>query len=140
MNSTGLYVKGPVQYGRQQASFLGFNTLNIHIPPHLLSTGVFYGTAFINEQTYQSVIYVGATRERDNGAGDEYQCVEAHLLNTNDVTYYGYVCVLHILGKIRSDKIFTNIEDLKKQIKIDILMCVQEFDDTYEKYKILYAD
>ena len=113
-------VKGTVMHGLQEASKIGFSTLNIYGPVDIISRGVFYGVTTVCGIEYNSVIYVGKNRNYSNKI---YQVVESHLIGVTNVDYYGVECTIQIIKKIREDKEFTNIEDLIKQINEDIYMC-----------------
>ena len=89
---------GTVEYGRQEASKIGFNTLNIHGPVDIINKGIFYGVTTVENIVYRSVIYVGNNRTDGNNI---YQCIESHLIDIKNVDYYGELCKIQIIKKIR---------------------------------------
>ena len=94
-------ITGVVKKGKKEARKLGFKTLNIHSPVDIFSKGVFYGTVYINNNIYNSVIYIGDNREQED---EKYQCIEAHLLDSINYNYYDAYCTIKIIKKIRNDK------------------------------------
>jgi|SRR3989344_4697525 len=115
-----IYIKGTVEYGTQEASKLGFPTLNIHCSINIFTTGIFYGITKINENIYNSVIYIGNNRTNNNIT---YQCIESHLIDITNVNYYNNQCEIQIIYKIRDNHDFIDINNLKQEIQNDIQKC-----------------
>ncbi len=109
---TGTVVKGQ-RLGRQ----LGFPTANLLVNEDLILPlrGVYSGTVKVKDVLYKSVINVG----RRPTIGDlEKDLVEAHLLDF-DRDIYGETIEVYFLERIRDEKKFDSLNELKKQIERD---------------------
>jgi len=111
-------ITGRVGYGQQLGRKLGVPTANIHLwryrsPLH----GVFAVTAIMKDQLiYQGVANVGV---RPTVAGDQKPLLEVHLFDFADVIY-GSIIEVVFHQKLRDEKKFASLEDLKTQLQLDI--------------------
>jgi riboflavin kinase/FMN adenylyltransferase len=112
-NLTGKVVTG---YGRGVS--LGFPTANVEIASeHVLPPdGVYAGRAYLNGNSYQSMINIG----KNPTFGVNKRTVEAYLIDYHG-DLYGHDLQLDVISRIREEKKFENIEELQKQVSEDII-------------------
>jgi riboflavin kinase/FMN adenylyltransferase len=110
-------LQGPVTTGAGRGSGLGFPTANLDIAPKqaLPAEGVYATWAYIDGQAYQSMTDIG----RRPTFGDSERTVETYILNYQG-NLYGCELKIDIVERLRSDKKFDSIEELKKQIAEDV--------------------
>ena len=119
------YTTGRVFHGEKRGRQIGYPTANIplfrHLPP---INGVFAIEARINDGTklIQGVANIG---KRPTVDGRHFQ-LEAHLFNFNDDIYRQLVTV-QFIKKLRDEKKFDTISDLKSQIEQDVQQAKQFF-------------
>jgi len=110
-------VTGKVVEGQQLGRQIGFPTANLLVNEDLILPlrGVYSGTVRIDDEEFRAVINVG----RRPTVGDlEKDLVEAHLLNFNrDI--YGKTIEVYFLERIRDEKKFESLDELKTQIERD---------------------
>jgi riboflavin kinase/FMN adenylyltransferase len=110
-------VEGPVVPGAERGATLGFPTANIH--PHnrvIPRRGVYVTATLIDEQWRRSVTNIGTRPTFDDGRGAS---VETHIMNwTGDL--YDDVVRVRFLHRLRDEKKFASIDELKKQIESDV--------------------
>ena len=113
-------IEGKVQKGRQLGKKIGFPTANIDIKDYVLaSPGVYAVKAKkIGEKSYIKGIANLGYRPTFNG---KKLLLEVHLFNFSGNLYNKYLRV-EFLKFIRAEKKFKNVDQLKKQIKVDLLI------------------
>jgi len=113
-------IEGKVQKGRQLGKKIGFPTANIDIKDYILAKpGVYAVKAQIQKRSkYIKGIANLGYRPTFNG---KKILLEVHLFNFSGNLYNKYLTV-EFLKFIRNEKKFKNVDDLKKQIKIDLLI------------------
>ena len=109
---------GKVQKGKQLGKKIGFPTANIDIKDYILAKP---GVYVVKAQKLNSLNYIRGIanlgyRPTFNG---KKVLLEIHLFNFSGNLYNKYLTV-EFLKFIRKEKKFKNIDQLKKQIKIDI--------------------
>ena len=118
-------VEGRVEHGAERGSGLGFPTANLHprnrvIPAH----GVYVTGTLIDGEWRRSVTNVGV---RPTFAADMEPSVETFVLNwAGDL--YGDVVRVRFLHRLRSERKFASIEDLRTQIEKDVKRAQSYFD------------
>ena len=112
-------IQGKVQKGRQLGKKIGFPTANIDIKDYVLAnTGVYAVRAkVIGKKSYLKGIANLGYRPTFNG---KKILLEVHLFNFSENLYNKYLTV-EFKKFIRKEKKFKNVDQLKKQIKIDLL-------------------
>ena len=110
-------LQGKVTTGAGRGSGLGFPTANLDIDPKqaLPAEGVYATWAHIDGQPYQSMTDIG---RRPTFGGNE-RTVETYILNYHG-NLYGCELKIDIVERLRSDKKFDSVEELKKQIAEDV--------------------
>lgn len=118
-------VEGRVEHGAERGSSLGFPTANLHprnrvIPAH----GVYVTGTLIDGEWRRSVTNVGV---RPTFSADMEPSVETFVLNwAGDL--YGDVVRVRFLYRLRDERKFASIEDLKTQIDKDVARAQSYFD------------
>ena len=110
-------VEGPVVRGAARGNQLGFPTANIHPRNRVIPRGGVYVTATLIEgQWRRSITNIGTRPTFDDARGIS---VETHVLNwTGDL--YGDVVRVRFLHRLRDEKKFGSIDELKAQIARDV--------------------
>jgi len=113
-------IDGKVQKGKQLGKKIGFPTANIDINDYVLAKPGVYGVKVrkMNELNYITGIANLGYRPTFNG---KKILLEVHLFNFSGNLYNKYLRV-EFLKFIRKEKKFINVEQLKKQINIDLLI------------------
>jgi riboflavin kinase/FMN adenylyltransferase len=119
------YLKSEVGSGAGRGSGLGVPTMNLKplketIPAH----GVYASRAWLNGICYGSVTNVGMN---PTFGGAEGLKIETHILGAS-VEARGLTVVVEFVKRLRPEMKFASIEDLKKQIKDDILKAHEALD------------
>jgi riboflavin kinase/FMN adenylyltransferase len=110
-------IRGLVVKGRDRgAKLLGVPTANIKLQDELCpKTGIYAVTVDYNNRLYKSVANIGYSPTFD----DNEFSVEVHLLDFAE-NIYGEKIRINFIQRIRNEKKFANISELKEQIKQDI--------------------
>ena len=110
-------VQGKVITGQKRGGpLLGFPTANICLKDELFpKTGVYAVWAEVLGQVYPGVANIGYNPT----FGKDYLSVEAHILNFKQ-NIYGQDIRVHFVQRLRSEKKFSGLNELKKQIQADI--------------------
>jgi len=116
-------VEGPVIRGARRGVRLGFPTANIHPHNRVIPRGGVYVTATLIEgQWRRSVTNIGTRPTFDDGTETS---VETHVMNwLGDL--YGDVVRVRFLHRLRDEKKFNSIDELKSQIASDV-SCAEKF-------------
>jgi riboflavin kinase/FMN adenylyltransferase len=110
-------LSGKVVTGYGRGASLGFPTANIDvISEHALPPdGVYAGWAHLNGKAYRAMTNIG----KDPTFGLQKRAVEAYLIDYYG-DLYGSDLQLDIVARLRAEKKFANVEELKKQVTEDI--------------------
>lgn len=108
---------GRVITGDSRGAGLGFPTANLDIDSEraLPAEGVYATWAHINDKSYPSVTNIG--RRPTFGGGE--RTVEVHVLDYNN-DLYGRELNIDIMERLRGEKRFGSVEELKSQMAEDI--------------------
>ena len=112
------FVQGSVEEGNHIGRTIGIPTINL-LPAEeklLPSNGVYASTIFVNNQEYKGITNIGKkpTVGDDNPIG-----VETHIFDFNK-NVYGQKVRVTLLEKVRDERKFSSVEELKNQIQDDI--------------------
>src|ERR1051325_2729286 len=122
-------VEGLIERGAQRGATLGFPTANLH--PHnrvIPRNGVYVTGALIDGQWRRSVTNVGV---RPTFGSEAEPSVETFVMNwAGDL--YGDVLRVRFLHRLRDERKFGSVEELKKQIEKD----VQRADSYFDRQKV----
>lgn len=110
-------LQGQVKQGDQRGRTLGFPTANLHYWEELLipANGVYATIALVNNERYPAATNVGVRPTVDG----TQLTVEAHLLNFAGDLYDQELC-LEFISRIRPEKKFSGLDELKAQISSDV--------------------
>lgn len=108
---------GHVITGAGRGVELGFRTTNLDIDPEqaLPADGVYATWAYINDKAYQSMTNIGKCPT----FGYNERTVEVYILNY-DSDLYRRELKIDIIERLRDEKQFDTVEELKKQITEDV--------------------
>ena len=113
------YVQGRVIKGQGRGKKIGFPTANIIFPNDRITPkrGVYKSSVTYNNMSYNSITNIGVNPTFGDGALVNF---ETHILDfDNDI--YGEEIRVELSNFIRNEKKFSNVNELIKQIKKDIL-------------------
>jgi riboflavin kinase/FMN adenylyltransferase len=110
-------LQGKVVTGAGRGVGLGFPTANLDISPEqaLPPDGVYASWAHIDGKIYQSMVNIGQCPT----FGDTEGTVEAYLVDYQG-DLYGRELKIDIVARLRDEKKFDTVDDLKKQVAEDI--------------------
>jgi riboflavin kinase/FMN adenylyltransferase len=110
-------LRGEVVVGDQRGRTLGFPTANVVPDPLLVvpARGVYAGFVRVGQKSYGACTNVGIAPTFERGVSR----VEAHLLDF-DGDLYGRVGDVNFLRRIRPEKRFSGVAELKEQIARDV--------------------
>ncbi|MGI8554654.1 MAG: riboflavin biosynthesis protein RibF [Dehalococcoidia bacterium] len=109
---------GPVIRGAMRGRELGYPTANIAIGAdrELPAFGIYATRAYLGEQAFASVTYVGPRPTFDAGAPS----VEPYILDF-DADIYGRRLRIDFIERLRGDQRFTDLDSLKEQMARDVV-------------------
>jgi riboflavin kinase/FMN adenylyltransferase len=110
-------LRGKVVSGAGRGVGLGFPTANLNVGREyaLPPDGVYASWAHIDGEEYQSMTNIG----RAPTFGDSERTVEAYLIDYQG-DLYGQELKIDIVARLRDEKKFDTVEDLKKQVTEDV--------------------
>jgi len=110
-------LQGRVTSGTGRGSKLGFPTANLDIDlkQALPAEGVYATSAYIGDKAYQSMTNIG----RRPTFSDDGRTVEVYILNYHG-DLYGRELIIDVVERLRGEKQFDSVEELKQQIAEDI--------------------
>jgi len=111
---------GKVQKGRQIGKKIGFPTANIDIKDYVLACPGVYVIKARKQKSKRYIKGIANLGFRPTFNGKKI-LLEVHLFNFSGNLYNNYLTV-EFLRFIRKEKKFKNVDQLKKQIKTDLLM------------------
>ena len=125
MTNYDFYIKGEIIKGNQIGTKLGYKTINIKYPDNIIKLpyGVYCTKTKIDNKIYNSITNWGVKPTINN---NNSPVMETHILNFNK-EIYGQTATIIFFKKIRDEKKFDTLEDLKTQIKKDIELCNYQF-------------
>lgn len=112
-------LKGTVIHGAAMGRTIGFPTANIHVDyPYKLipGNGVYAIQARVHNNIYNGIMNIGVRPTVDQA---NKRHLEAHLFEFNNLIYDEKIEIT-FLSKIRDEKKFGSIDELKSQILVDI--------------------
>jgi riboflavin kinase/FMN adenylyltransferase len=117
-------VEGPVVRGDERGATLGYPTANIHPHNRVIPRGGVYVTAtLIDGRWRRSVTNIGTRPTFGEGLEPS---VETHVMNWSG-DLYGDVVRVRFLHRLRDEKKFSSIEELKAQIERDVSRATKFF-------------
>jgi riboflavin kinase/FMN adenylyltransferase len=106
-----------VVHGDERGRLLGFPTANLAIENHrvMLPNGIYVVHVFFREKTYRGIANIG-TNPTFNGVNRH---IEVHILEFKQ-DIYDQLITIEFVQKIRDEEKFSSVDQLVKQIKLDI--------------------
>jgi len=118
-------VEGPVVRGASRGQGIGFPTANIQPRNRVIPRGGVYVTAtLIDGQWRRSVTNIGVRPTFDDGPEAS---IETHVMNWSG-DLYGDVVRVRFLHRLRDEKKFSSIDELKTQIERDVSRAANFFE------------
>ena len=112
-------IEGKVQKGRKLGKKIGFPTANIDIKDYILACPGVYSVKVRINKNHKYLKGIANLGYRPTFGGKKI-LLEVHLLNFSGNLYNKYLTV-DFIRFIRKEKKFKNVDQLKKQIKVDLL-------------------
>lgn len=111
-------IKGVVVHGYENGRKIGYPTLNLDpLAPYLLpKNGVYAGLTYLSGIPYPSMINVGTN---PTVGALLSPIAESHLLTEEDIDAYGKRAYFAFYSRIREERKFASLDELKKQLKED---------------------
>lgn len=121
------FVYGPVIHGNHLGNTIGFPTINQEIPEYKLvpKNGVYISRVWIGQEWYYGISNLGV---KPTINGIHKTGLETYIFDINKDLYYQKIKT-ELLYFLREEMKFDSINDLKKQIKKDILFCKEKILD-----------
>jgi len=119
-------ISGKVSFGDKKGECLGIKTAKV-LPSKgklIPKKGVYIVKVFFDKKVFSGVLNVG----NQPTFGDYALAIEVHILNFSGDIYQKSIKI-DFLKRIREEKKFQNIEDLKRQIEADIKATREYFED-----------
>lgn len=118
---------GKVVQGNQLGRQIGFPTANIYVENKykiIPKNGVYIVEVFFNEKSFNGIMNIGLKPT----VGGKNISIEVNIFNF-DQDIYNQKISISVLEFIRSEIKFNNIEQLKNQIKIDVIKATNYFNN-----------
>ena len=111
-------ISGIVKKGKSIGGLMGIKTANIILEEKelVIKNGVYKCKVIVDGTSHQAICNIG---NNPTISSNNQKTLEAHLLDFNDDLYDKYITV-ELEKFIRDEKKFASLEELKKQIEIDI--------------------
>ena len=116
---TNFFIENIVEEGARIGRKIGFPTANINYPKNIIELP--YGVYSIKYNEYSGVLNWGMRPTVNNTLKP---IAEAHIIDFNE-NLYGQKVRLEVIKKIRDEKKFENLDELKAQINKDIKKCLE---------------
>ena len=111
-------IEGKIQKGRQLGTKIGFPTANLDINNYILAKPGVYAVKVKKKKSSKYIRGIANLGYRPTFNGKKI-LLEVHLFNFSENLYNKYLRV-EFLKFIRAEKKFKNVDQLRKQIKIDL--------------------
>ena len=129
-------IEGLVTEGRKVGRTISFPTANLEIENRVLPTdGVYITLALVDDVWHRSVTNIG---RRPTLVGDEESKAETHLLDF-DADLYGKNVRVRLLHRLRGEKKFSGLAELKTQIAQDRDRAVRYFGSAFVKRNLSFV-
>ncbi len=111
-------IEGKIQKGRQLGAKIGFPTANMDINNYILAKPGVYAVKVKKKKSSKYIKGIANLGYRPTFNGKKI-LLEVHLFNFSENLYNKYLSV-EFLKFIRAEKKFKNVDQLRKQIKVDL--------------------
>lgn len=112
------YIKGNVILGNQIGRKIGFKTANLHYPKHIVNipSGVYKTIVRVDGTDYKGIANLGI---KPTIGVNTQKLLEVHIVDF-DENIYGQSIKVSFIDRIRGEKKFGSLNELKQQIERDI--------------------
>jgi riboflavin kinase/FMN adenylyltransferase len=111
-------ISARVGHGDKRGQKIGFPTANVMSGNRLLpKRGVYAVRVQLGDETFSAVANIGV-RPTFGGVGER---LEVHILNHSFQSLYGKRLHVSFVDRLRDEKKFNSLEELKEQIKVDVV-------------------
>lgn len=107
-------VEGVVVHGAKLGRQMGFPTANIEIGDALVDNGVYLSSVSLDGKEYKAMSNVGVRPSVDGKS----RLLETHIFDYNG-DLYGRCLTVCLIRKIRDEKRFDSVDELKHQLESD---------------------
>jgi riboflavin kinase/FMN adenylyltransferase len=123
--ATPYSIYATVEHGKELGRTIGIPTINQRIPSDKITParGVYITECEIGEDVYPSVTNVGVRPSVDTDGAEN---METHIIGFNG-NLYGSGVRVNFYKKIRDEKKFSSIEELKAEITSNISLAIEFF-------------
>lgn len=115
---TPFIIKSTVIEGQKLGRTIGFPTANLTYPEKIVK--IPYGVYFVSANGHKAVLNWGVKPT----IGGNKESLEVHIIDYNE-NLYGKTLRVEFIQKLRDEKRFTSLEELKQQIEKDIEECLK---------------
>ncbi|MDD3405684.1 MAG: bifunctional riboflavin kinase/FAD synthetase [Paludibacteraceae bacterium] len=107
---------GKVVFGNQIGQTLGFPTANLSLPAQKLvpRNGVYAVRVIVGKNSYKGMLNIGLCPT----VPGTHQTIEVHILDF-DRNLYGETITLELLKRLRDERQFASLEELRRQLQYD---------------------
>lgn len=116
------HIESAVIEGIQLGRKLGFPTANMKYPQNIVKLP--YGVYKVRANNMPAILNWGIKPTVNSSSEESEEILEVHIPNFNS-DLYGKNLIIEFISKIRDEKRFNNLEDLKNQIEKDIIECLK---------------
>ena len=113
-----MIIKGEVIHGAQLGRKMGFPTANIDARNIRVDNGVYYSIVRIGDKCFNAMSNIGTRPSVDGNT----RLLETHLFNFSG-DLYGQEIEVELIRKIRDERRFESIDELKNQLTKDASEC-----------------
>ncbi len=129
-------IEGEVTGGRGVGRDLLFPTANLEIQNRVLpADGVYVTLTLVDDVWYRSVTNIG---KRPTLGGDPESRVETHLIDF-DRELYGQTIRVRVLHRLRSERKFASIDELRAQISRDRERAIRYFNSAFVRRNLSFV-
>ena len=116
---SGVWIEGEVRHGRMLGRELGFPTANLDVDDESIPDGVYVSRVVIDGREFRAVSNLGS----NPSVGEGPRHLETHVIGFSG-DLYGRVLRVELLQKIRDERKFATLEELRRQIETDCRMVI----------------
>ena len=117
-----LTLSGHIIYGQQLGRTIGFPTINLKMPQHLATQGIYAVTVRLSDNPDRMVQGAASIGIRPSVHSNGQCWCEVHLLDFNE-SVYGQIACVTLHHKIRDEAKFNSFDELIAAIQADVQDC-----------------
>lgn len=128
------FAMGEIVHGDERGRLMNFPTINLEPPVKKLlpPDGVYFSRVWLNGKIYDGMSNIGVNPTFDG----EARKIETHIFNFDEIVY-GQTAIVGFYKRIRNERKFKSINELKNQLKEDKEFCRKYAEEgVLEEYKL----